>query len=545
MTALMEKTETKVNSTDFFNPYIQGEDEIFYKTVKTFGIERVLPTAVERDLNCEWSTKLWEELSSMGLAGIPVPEKYGGQGGSCLQTCLSLEAFSAGSLDGGFSLSWGAHMVIGTLPILLFGTEEQKQRYLPSLASGEKMAGFGLTEPGSGSDAASMITSAVKTDKGFLMNGSKLYITNGPVGHVFVTMARTKKSRGPMGVSAFLVESTTPGFSVSKVLKKLGHNTSTTAELSFSDMHLPEDSLLGPLDSGFMRIGRATLEWERTVLVVGNVGAMEFSLEQGLRYAREREQFSKPILSFYAIREKLAKNWVFMQAARRYVYFVARQKDKGFSLPLESSLIKLFSSEIAEQVSSESVQLHGGMGYMKEMHVERFYRDCKLGTIGGGTSEIQRSIIASTLRDFKSLQSNLHSAYDEAVRQKAASLAGGLPEYEIVDLMATSIKNLEKNTQKKNNQPIEFAFADLVTAYSVLQVSCYDLAIEHGHYCFEQKCNDFRLLTQLLLHRYLPSFKVLSLIEGQNIKKLIQLFLDLPDPEIFVDKTVTYITDHV
>jgi acyl-CoA dehydrogenase len=436
-------------------------------------------------------------------------------------------------------------MVIGTLPIVLFGTEEQKQKYLPSLASGVKMAGFGLTEPGSGSDAASMITSAAKTEQGFLMNGSKLYITNGPVGHVFVTMARTKKSRGPMGVSAFLVESSTPGFSVSKVLKKLGHNTSTTAELSFSDMLLPEESLLGPLDSGFMRIGRATLEWERTVLVVGNVGAMEFSLEQGLRYAREREQFGKPILNFYAMKEKLARNWVFMQAARRYVYFVARQKDKGFSLPLESSLIKLFSSEIAEQVSSESVQLHGGMGYMKEMHVERFYRDCKLGTIGGGTSEIQRSIIAATLRDFASLQGNLHSAYDEGVREKAASLAGALPEYEIVELMAKAIINLEKNTQKKNNQPLEFAFADLVTVYSILQVSLYDLVIQHGHYGFDQKCNDFRLLTQFLLHRYLPALKTLSVLDEQNISRVLKLYLGLPDQVAFVEQTMTYITDHV
>nr|OBZ97749.1 Acyl-CoA dehydrogenase, C-terminal domain protein [Leptospira interrogans serovar Copenhageni/Icterohaemorrhagiae] len=202
----------------------------------------------------------------------------------------------------------------------------KKNKYLPKLVNGEWIAGLGLTEPDSGSDAAGMRTYAEKTKDGFVLNGSKTFITNGPIGQVFIIMARTTKSRGPMGISAFIVESKNKGFSVSKVLKKLGHNTSTTAELTFEDMYVPDENLLGPLHSGFLRIGKATLEWERTVLLAALMGGMENILENCIRYSWQRQQFGKSILNFFAIKEKIARIWVYLCAARRMTYFVARKK---------------------------------------------------------------------------------------------------------------------------------------------------------------------------------------------------------------------------
>ncbi|RME88004.1 MAG: acyl-CoA dehydrogenase [Candidatus Hydrogenedentota bacterium] len=520
----------------FLNPYLKPEEEDFYNTVKDFAREKVLPSVLDRDKNHKWDETLWQEMGSMGLNGMAIPEQYGGQGATCLQCCHASEAFNAGSSDGGLGLAWGAHIIIGTMPIVLFGNEEQKQKYLPKLATGEWVAGLGLTEPGSGSDAASMITRAKQTDKGFVINGSKMFITNGPIGHVFIVMARTgeKKSRSPMGISAFIVEKNFSGFSVSKVLDKLGHNTSTTAELVFEDMIVPKENLLGPLHSGFMRIGKATLEWERTVLIAAMIGGSEFIIEKCLRYANERIQFGKKIGEFYAIQEKIVKMWVTMQAGRRLLYGVARQKDAGASLPMESSLLKLFASETGEEMASEAVQVHGGYGYMKEYHVERNYRDIKLGTIGGGTSEVQRSIIAASFGNMQTFQEKVQKLAGNSDLQTAQqaypkSLYG--KELELMQALEAFLEKVSEKLPKKPGQHIEFALADLILIVTQLKLSFYDVAFPLPTYSIEEKKRDFALLAWYLMGKYFYSVKTLSSFAPQEANEISQCYFGLTNIE--------------
>ncbi|WP_411823237.1 acyl-CoA dehydrogenase family protein [Leptospira sp. 'Mane'] len=482
------------------NPYLSDEDRDFYNTVFQFAEEKVLPTALERDETETWSDDLWNEFGKAGLAGLSMPVEYGGQGANCLQCSQATDAFAAGSLDGGMGLSWAAHMIIGAMPIVFQGTEEQKKRFLPKLASGEWIAGFALSEPSSGSDAASLLTRAEETPDGWKLNGSKMFITNGPVGQVFIVMARTsEKGRGPLGISAFIVEDSRKGFKVSKILKKLGHHTSMTAELVFEDMVIPKENQLGPINSGFLRIGKENLEWERTVFVAGLAGAMEFCFRAGMRYARERIQFGKPIASFFGMKEILVKNWVYVQAARRLIYWVAERKDKGIPSPLESSLGKLISSEISEDVAKDSVQLFGGYGYMKEYSVERFYRDVKLGTIGGGTSEIQRSIISSLYpgkQKFTAEFAKLETVSDESDR--------------IQNLLFDILIQMDGQSARKKQQPIEFAFADVLSLFVILSQSHSDLSTSLQYYSKEEKMIDRSLITFFLVGKYLSSLSRLS-----------------------------------
>jgi alkylation response protein AidB-like acyl-CoA dehydrogenase len=479
------------------NPYLNEEDKDFYQTVYQFSLEKILPSTEKRDENAEWGEWEWKELSKAGLAGLPIPIEYGGQGASCLQCCHGMEAFSAASIDGGFGLSWGAHMIIGSLPIALNGTEEQKQKYLPKLTSGEWMAGLGLTEAASGSDASGLITKAVPTEGGWIINGSKLYITNGPCGHVFLIMARTQNSnRGPMGISCFIVEKDMKGFSVSKVLRKLGHHTSMTAELVFEDLFVPSSQVLGPLNSGFMRIGKSTLEWERTVLIAGLLGAMDYAFREGLKYSKERHQFGKPILEFPAISSKLAKIWVYLQASRRTVYFVARSKDKGLSLPLLSSLCKLLTSELGEESASECIQIYGGYGFMKEYHVERFYRDVKLATIGGGTSEIQRSILFSLFQGLDPLKELLN-------------IDGSLSPF--TKELESLLKIVETTEIKKHGQLMEFALSDLIMIYVTLSLSHTSLVSD-----LERD-----ILEELLWAKYSKSIILLKTIYPKQIESIL------------------------
>lgn len=527
----------------FLNPYIKNEDLDFYKTVKEFAKERILPSVEQRDEDCIWDNELWNEMGSMGLLGIPIPEEYGGQGGNCFQCCLAQEAFNAGSLDSGFGLSWGAHMIIGSLPILFQGTEAQKNKYLPKLASGEWIAGLGLTEPDSGSDAAGMRTYAEKTKDGFILNGSKTFITNGPIGQVFIIMARTTKSRGPMGISAFIVESKNKGFSVSKVLKKLGHNTSTTAEVIFENMHVPDENLLGPLHSGFLRIGKATLEWERTVLLAALMGGMENILENCIRYSWQRQQFGKPILNFFAIKEKIARIWVYLCAARRMTYFVARKKDSepNVSLPMESSILKVFASEVSEEVASDAVQIHGGMGYMREVPVSRFYRDVKLGTIGGGTSEIQRSIISASYGGYESYQKIIQSMSTEEVRNFFEEKMKDNPIGKLIQSLDILIQTVGENSERKKRQAFEFGFADLLTLATILKLSLWDLTKNDEHYTINDKKRDFNILVYYLTARYIRGIAYLKELNERETKELLLAFGNLNPPEKEIEESIEYL----
>ncbi|TGK28168.1 acyl-CoA dehydrogenase [Leptospira gomenensis] len=531
----------------FLNPYLKGEEEDFYNTVKDFAKVKVFPSVEQRDEECTWDDDLWKEMGSMGLLGIPLPEEYGGQSGSCLQCCLAQEAFNAGSLDGGFGLSWGAHMIIGTLPILFQGTDVQKRKYLPKLASGEWIAGLGLTEPDSGSDAAGMRTFAEKTEGGFILNGSKMYITNGPIGHVFIIMARTTKSRGPMGVSAFIVEANWKGFQVSKVLKKLGHNTSTTAELSFHDMFVPDENLLGPLNSGFLRIGKATLEWERTVLLAALMGGMESAVESCIQYAWTRQQFGKPVLSFFAIKEKIARTWAYLCASRRILYFVSRKKDNepNVSLPMESSLLKLFASEVAEEIASDAVQIFGGMGYMREVPVSRFYRDVKLGTIGGGTSEVQRNIVSSTYGGYDKFLKSLESAVPKETRKLADEKTGVNTVSELIDSLENLIRSVGDNPERRKKQSLEFGFADLLTVTVTLKLSLWDLTEQSGNYAKKDKERDIKILAYYIVARYLRGIVYLKELDKGAVLKILNAFGNLSVPETEIEDCIEFLKEGI
>ncbi len=370
----------------------------FRQSVYEFAKKEIRPSAESRDLEGRWDPEIWRKMGDMGLLGLPFPEEYGGQGASCLATTLATEGFSRGSTDGGLTLAWGAHTIIGSMPIVLCGNEDQKKRYLPSLATGEKIAGLGLTEPGSGSDAAgSMETRAVKKGDRYILNGSKMFITNGPIGDVFTVMAVTDKNRGPMGVSVFIVEKDFKGFSTGKKLNKMGMRTSTTSELIFEDMEVPEENLISKENSGFLRVGKATLEWERTVLVASGVGFMQYMLSEAVNYAKARKQFGEPIARFQAIQDKIARARMKIDASRLLVYSSASKKDQGIPAPIESSIAKLYATEAAIELGYDMGQIFGGYCFIHEYPVERAYRDARLGTLGGGTSEIMRSIIAANL----------------------------------------------------------------------------------------------------------------------------------------------------
>jgi len=370
----------------------------FRDSVKQFAIENVKPSAEHRDLHEIWDPEIWKKMGEMGLLGLPFPEEYGGQGADCLTSTVATEAFAEGACDGGLTLAWGAHTIIGSMPIVLCGTEQQKKKYIPKLATGEWTAGLGLTEPGSGSDAAgSMKTRAEKKGDRYVLNGSKMFITNGPIGDVFIVMAVTDKAKGPMGVSVFIVEKNFKGFHTGQKLKKMGMRTSTTSELIFEDMEVPAENMLSKENSGFARVGRATLEWERTVLVASAIGSMQFMLDESVRYAKNRVQFGEPIVRFQAIQEKIALVRMKLDASRLLLYKSASMKDQGKPAPIESSLAKVHATEAVIEAAYEMGQIHGGYCFIHEYPIERSFRDCRLGTLGGGTSEVMRSIIAANM----------------------------------------------------------------------------------------------------------------------------------------------------
>jgi len=372
----------------------------FRQTVYDFAVREIRPSTEARDLAGTWDPSLWKKMADIGLLGLSVQEEYGGSGASCLMTSVAHEAFSEGSTDGGLTLALGAHAIIGTMPIALLGTESQKKKYLPKLASGEWTAGLGLTEPSSGSDAAgSMRTVAVKKGDRYILNGSKMFITNGPIGDVFVCMAVTDKKKGAFGVSVFIVEKNFKGFSVGKKLNKMGMRTSTTSELIFEDMEVPAENMISEENSGFLRVGRATLEWERTVLVAAGLGGMNSLLKGGTLYAKQREQFGEPIIRFQAIQDKIARTRYKLDAARLLIYQSAIKKDKGLPAPIESSIAKLYTTESNVEAAYDMGQVFGGYCFIHEYPVERAYRDSRLSTLGAGTSEVMRSIIAANMKE--------------------------------------------------------------------------------------------------------------------------------------------------
>lgn len=376
---------------------LSQEQKAFFKEVKDFAEKEIAPFTEEYDRNSEFFWDGWKKMGDMGLLGLPFPEEYGGSDAGALDTAIAMDAFCAGGGDAGVSLSWGAHTIIGAVPIWVMGTEEQKKRYLPPISTGEKISSFGLTEPDAGSDAASVKTTAVRDGDDYIINGSKMFITNGPICDLCIVVAVTDKEKGAAGISTFIVDRETPGFEVSRELDKMGNRTSPTAELAFNDCRVPASAMLGGEGEGFYGVGKATLEWERAIMVAPAVGGMECNIDRCIEYAKERKQFGRPIGKFQAVAFKIAEMKCLLDASRLLVYRVAWMKDQGIPAMLEACVCKLSVTENAVKVANEAVQIFGGYGYIREYPVERTLRDAKLGTIGAGTSEIQKMIISRLL----------------------------------------------------------------------------------------------------------------------------------------------------
>lgn len=373
------------------------EQQQFFDSVYRFAKHDIAPHSEGFDARGEFSWDAFRKLARQGILGLAVPEEYGGSNAGVTMMCVAAEALGYAGVDAGTILSMGAHAILCTVPIALLGTEDQKRRYLPRLVSGEIVGGFGLTEPGSGSDAASVQTTAIKKGNHYVLNGTKMFITNGPIGDVFVVIAATDKEQKQLGISAFLVDKSCKGFSVGKILKKLGHRTSPTSELIFENCEVPAENLLGEEGLGFIQVAKTILEWERLCLLAPTIGLLRYTMENATRYAKERKQFGRPIADFQAVKRMLANMKITTEAARVLLYRACYLKEQGQPAMLEASMLKLFASEKALVAINDALQIHGGYGYMHEYPVEWAYRDAKLGTIGGGTSEVQRNIIAKVI----------------------------------------------------------------------------------------------------------------------------------------------------
>jgi len=370
------------------------EQRMLRDSIEQFARNKVFPTAGEREQRGEFSFDIWKQMAELGLLGILYPEEYGGGGADTVTTCIAMESFARGGGDAGTGLSWGANTILCGVPIWKIGNEAQRQRYLPKLASGEGIGGFCLSEPDAGSDAAAMRTTAVKKGDRYILNGTKMWITNGPTGDFFVVTAKTAPEQKAFGISTFIVERDFPGFKVGKELDKMGNRTSPTSEIMFEDCEVPEENLLGQENFGFVQVAKLILGYERTCLVAPTIGGMEAGLEAAARYANDRPAFKKTIGDFGAVRRKLAHMKMRAEIARNLIYYGAWCLDQDKENLVEAAIAKIYATEEALTCADEVIQVHGGYGYIKEFPAERGWRDAKLGTIGGGTSEIQRSIIA-------------------------------------------------------------------------------------------------------------------------------------------------------
>ncbi len=368
------------------------EQELIRDTVRTFARERVAPVAAELDLEARFPYELVAELAELGLMGLPIPEEYGGAGGDTISYSIAVEELTR--IDSSVAITVAAHTSLGTMPILLFGTDEQKEHWLPDLASGRRLAAFGLTEPGAGSDAGASRTTAELRNGSWVINGSKLFITNAGTD---ITWGVTITARtGEDEVSNLVVENGMPGYAISAPMKKLGWRASDTRELSFEDCAVPEGNLLGERGAGFRQF-LEILDGGRISVAAMGVGLAQGAYDLAYTYAKEREQFGKPIATFQAIQFKLADMATEIEAGRALVYKAAWLKDQGRPFAREAAMAKLFTGELSHRVANWALQIHGGFGYMEESPISRLYRDQKILEIGEGTNEVQRMVIARHL----------------------------------------------------------------------------------------------------------------------------------------------------
>ncbi|WP_163099585.1 acyl-CoA dehydrogenase [Peribacillus alkalitolerans] len=365
------------------------EQEMMRKMVRDFAQQEIAPF-VEKMEEGEFPRELIKKMGELGLMGIPVPEAYGGAEMDFVSYIIAIHEISKVSATLGVILS--VHTSVGTNPILYFGTEEQKQKYVPKLASGEYLGAFCLTEVSAGSDASSLKSKAVKSGDHYVINGSKVFITNGGEADVYIVFATTNPEAGAKGVSAFIVEKDTPGLVIGKDEHKMGLHGSRTVQLSFEDMKVPVENLLGQEGEGF-KIAMANLDSGRIGIAAQSLGIAEGAMEHAIAYAKERKQFGKPIALQQGVGFKLADMATNIEAAKLLVYQAASLRSEGKACGKEASIAKLFASRTAVETSIEAVQVFGGYGYSKEYPVERYFRDAKITEIYEGTSEIQRIVI--------------------------------------------------------------------------------------------------------------------------------------------------------
>jgi alkylation response protein AidB-like acyl-CoA dehydrogenase len=369
------------------------EQETLRREIAKFARLELNEKLIERDRDSEFSREGWNKCAQMGIQGLPVPQEYGGGGADILTTVCALEALGYGCQDNGLIFSINAHMWTSEIPLMLFGTEEQKKRYLPKLTSGQWVGNGAMTEPMSGSDAYSLRTRADRKGDRYVLNGSKTFITNADCAQLVIAFANVDLANGPAGVTAFIIERGTPGLTVGKKLSKMGLRTSPMGELSFVDCEVPAENVLGKEGLG-QAVFTASMEWERICIMAGQVGTMRRLLETCVRYAKQREQFGKSIGKFPAVSDRIAEMDVRLETARLILYKAAWLKKMGKHALREGSIAKLYISETCVQSSLDAIQIHGGYGYMTEYQIERDLRDAIAGKIYSGTSEIQKTIIA-------------------------------------------------------------------------------------------------------------------------------------------------------
>ncbi len=363
-------------------------------TVRSFASDEIAPRAAEIDQSDVFPADLWEKMGALGLLGITVPEDDGGTGLGYLEHVVAMEEISRASASVG--LSYGAHSNLCVNQLRRWGNPEQKARYLPKLISGQHVGALAMSEPGAGSDVISMRLKAEKRGDRYVLNGSKMWITNAPAADTLVVYAKTDMSAGSRGISAFLVERDFKGFSVAQKLDKLGMRGSETGELVFEDCEIPEENVMGPLNGG-AKILMSGLDYERAVLSAGPIGIMQACMDVVMPYVRERKQFGESIGSFQLVQGKLADMYVQMNAARSYVYAVAKACDRGLTTRKDAAGAILYAAEAATRMALDAIQLLGGNGYINEYPTGRLLRDAKLYEIGAGTSEIRRWLIGREL----------------------------------------------------------------------------------------------------------------------------------------------------
>jgi acyl-CoA dehydrogenase len=376
-------------------PPFTDEHRQLRDSIRRFVAGELRPHVTEWE-DAEWfPNEVFTRMAELGLLGLKYPEQYGGQGGDYVHDAVLVEELT-GAGSGGLSAGVGAHIGIATPPIWKFGTEDQKQRFLAPAIRGERIAALGITEPGAGSDVAGIRTFARRVDGGYVVNGSKTFITNGVRADFVVTAVKTTEGGGHQGLSFLVLEKEMEGYSVSKKLEKLGWRASDTAELAFDDVFVPDENLLGEENKGFYLI-MANFQWERLVMALGAVASMGRMVDRSVAYASERTAFGKPIGGHQAIRHKIAEMAVKHEASRSLTYHALRLFAGGQDAIREVTQAKLLSQRAAYEVADDALQIHGGNGYMKEYEIERAVRDTRLGPIGGGTDEVMKEILSKQL----------------------------------------------------------------------------------------------------------------------------------------------------